>query len=185
MLLSWRSQRASGGAEMESAPRRAALRDGLRLATGNRRLRCGCRQLIHETRPKVRASSTLDLVRSAITMNLGSMATEVSREWMSTPAKKRTHGSWKRTRCDGVSHSTISAGALTHQTIPNHRDPRSKNATAARHSRPTPMLLCDVSRRSDGGESRVIQSWLGTTVICFLFQSLTTVFAERLFAVLG
>jgi hypothetical protein len=35
-------------------------------------------------------------------MNLGSMATDVSREWMSTPAKKRTHGSWKRKHCDGV-----------------------------------------------------------------------------------
>jgi hypothetical protein len=89
---------------MEAAPRRAALRGGLRVATGSRRrLICGCRHLIHETRSKVRASSTLGSVRSAITMILGSMATGVSRESMSTPAKKkRTHGSWKRTRCDGV-----------------------------------------------------------------------------------
>lgn len=94
---------------MESAPRRAALRDGLRLATGNRRLRCGCRQLIHETRPKVRASSTLDLVRSAITMNLGSMAIGVSREWMSTPAKKRTHGIINRHRTGGTRRRPSSA----------------------------------------------------------------------------
>jgi len=45
---------------MEAAQRRAALRGGLRLATGSRRLRCGCRRLIHETRPKLRTSSTLD-----------------------------------------------------------------------------------------------------------------------------
>jgi hypothetical protein len=49
-------------------------------------------------------------------MNLGSMAIDVSREWMSTPAKKRTHGSWKRTRGETAwRHSTIAAGALKHQ----------------------------------------------------------------------
>jgi len=55
-------------------------------------------------------------------MNLGTMATGVSREWMSTPAKKRTHGSWKRTRGETAwRHSTIAAGALKHQRSQNHR----------------------------------------------------------------
>lgn len=47
------------------------------------------------------------------------------------------------------------------------------------------MFLCHASRRSGGGESRVIQSWFGTSSICFMFQWLTTAFAERLFAVLS
>lgn len=60
---------------------------------GSRRLGCGSRHSIHETRPKVRAGSTLDLVRAAITISLGSMATGLSREWMSTPAKNG-EGAW-------------------------------------------------------------------------------------------
>src|SRR5262249_44475980 len=40
---------------------------------------------------------------ASITLSLGSMATGVSREWISTPANtKSTHGSLKRMRGDGI-----------------------------------------------------------------------------------
>jgi hypothetical protein len=58
-------------------------------------------------------------------MRLGSMATGVPREWMSTPAKdERTHGSWKRMRCDDVTLSYHRAArAVKHQSTDNLRDP--------------------------------------------------------------
>lgn len=119
----------------------------------------------------MRASSTLDLVRSAITMTLGSMATGIF-------ARVDVHAgeeedAWLleahalRRRC----HSTIAAGALKHRRPPNHRAPRSKNTTTARYSGPNPIVLCHASRLSGADEPCVIQSWLASTIVCFKFSA--------------
>lgn len=81
------SQRAPGGAEMDVAPRRAALRGGLRLATG-KVVAYVVDPVTRSTRRDRRCVRVLLLSGSAaITMSLGSMETGLSREWMSTPAK--------------------------------------------------------------------------------------------------
>jgi hypothetical protein len=74
MLSSGGSQRAPGGAEIEAAPRRAALRGGLKPATGS----SGPSSILlipsidqRRRQPTVCESSTLDSVR-AIGVSLGS-----------------------------------------------------------------------------------------------------------------
>ena len=79
---------------MESAPRRAALRGGLRRATG--------KIVVYVVDPVMRSTRRdrrcvrvlLVMSSTASTMSLDPMASGLSREWMSTPAKnERTHGS--------------------------------------------------------------------------------------------
>jgi hypothetical protein len=78
---------------------------------------------------------------AAITMSLGSMATGLSREWMSTPAKnEKTHGSWKRMRCDDVTPFYHRCRRCEVVIDPKIIASALESATAAVSSRPRPIF---------------------------------------------
>lgn len=117
---------------MEAAPRRAALRGGLRLATG--------KVVVYVVDRVIRSTRRdRECVRVLLLIGFGGDHHESGldgdspfAEWMSTLAKNaRTHGSWKRMRCDECRHSTIAARVVKYQSAKNI-------ATGARRMRRLP-----------------------------------------------
>jgi hypothetical protein len=121
---------------------------------------------------------------AAITMGLGSMATGLSREWMSTPAKnERAHGSLKRMRCDDVRpfyhRCTRGEASIDRKIIATGAR---RSVTAASRPRPTRSSLprfATIPRRPIACDSVLVR----IAISCFIFQSLTRASAERLLAV--